>query len=249
MVRGVQYRSRLKKQRKIQFFTIFVQLSTGIILSLFSLFFRLIFELLIYFLKYENESQTIKSSIWINTVISILNSSLLLLMVNSSKLEMAKRQKYTDKELLEFGIYGRRGLVNDIWSVMVANMVAGPLPILINLEYLYKLYQRRRYRRSSNKEAYSQMEVNQIFEGTSPPVVDFYISNFKTLALSLIYAPVLPISLLFGFITCFLQYLAFKYYMLYIDKCPKEISASVFSSVYRGLDILIFLLCLFRLYS
>ena len=112
---------------------------------------------------------------------------------------MAYQEVYGDNKgisYLEKDMWTDEGLAVDIWFVCLGNTFSHPFAFILDPLWFYQWWQRYRVRK--HPEQYTQQEANKIYEAMQPEIHEWYANVHRTLVISLFFAPVLPIALVFG---------------------------------------------------
>ena len=110
--------------------------------------------------------------------------------------------------------YGGSGLVPEVYNIMISNAVVAPLLSLLSPKVLWRSMQRRRAVRQGDLCMLTQQETNALFEGVPIVMPNLCAGAMKTYLLSMMYAPVLPIGLVIGFVAVGIQYWVNKVMLL-----------------------------------
>ncbi|CAK69146.1 unnamed protein product (macronuclear) [Paramecium tetraurelia] len=108
--------------------------------------------------------------------------------------------------------YSRQGgVISDAFFLLIVNSFLVPIFAYLDPLYLYKLYQQYFFKVDNT---FNQIEANRIFEGPSVLLYEHYSYVCLSLWISLLFAPLLPISLLFCSSGLLLYYWIQKYLLL-----------------------------------
>lgn len=109
--------------------------------------------------------------------------------------------------LVEGNYVGPGGLINDINWIFILNAITGWLLTIFNPEHFYLKYRRYRMRNSPSASAsLTQREANNLFEGMQFDISFKYAVNIKIGYFAALYAPVLPMGVVFSLIPVFINY-------------------------------------------
>eukprot|EP00929_Paragymnodinium_shiwhaense_P053103 TRINITY_DN26587_c0_g1_i1.p1 TRINITY_DN26587_c0_g1~~TRINITY_DN26587_c0_g1_i1.p1 ORF type:complete len:1439 (-),score=305.85 TRINITY_DN26587_c0_g1_i1:574-4890(-) len=143
------------------------------------------------------------AAMWKHTIASILNSALVCLIVHAETDETAAT--------CEKNWYLQGGLVEDAVAISFANMIASPALLLLppwgNSPVMSRV---KRLVLDIKHSRMTQEELTEIFGGVEYRLGYRYATAFKTLFLTLLYAPLVPCVLPMGVIGLTLQYWADK---------------------------------------
>ena len=94
------------------------------------------------------------------------------------------------------------GLVQEINSVMLSNMILPPLLVtFLDTDWLLGIWSKRglnKFIETGEGTPYTQGEANEIVKGQDFLIIDQYSYIFSTIATALFYLPVLPISIFYA---------------------------------------------------
>ncbi|CAD8085697.1 unnamed protein product [Paramecium sonneborni] len=114
--------------------------------------------------------------------------------------------------------YSRQGgVISDAFFLIIVNSFFVPILAYLDPLYFYKLYQQQFFKVNNNL---NQIEANKIFEGPSVLLYESYAYICLSLWISLLFAPLLPISLLFCSLGLLLYYWIQKYLLLRRNSKP-----------------------------
>ncbi|CAD8171330.1 unnamed protein product [Paramecium pentaurelia] len=114
--------------------------------------------------------------------------------------------------------YSRQGgVISDAFFLLIVNSFFVPIFAYLDPLYLYKQYQQYFFKVDNN---FNQIEANKIFEGPSVLLYEQYSYICLSLWISLLFAPLLPISLLFCSSGLLLYYWIQKYLLLRRNSKP-----------------------------
>lgn len=133
------------------------------------------------------------------------------------------------------------GLVNDVLSLLVVDTIVSPLIFLFSPLYIFQLWQRRKMRNRVINDTtlpITQLEANKLWENPQVDLSQWYANGYKTLMLSLVFAPLFPLAPVFGLVCICIQYWLSKALLIRRHSRPIEygagmakLSLSVFSVV------------------
>ncbi|CAD8181933.1 unnamed protein product [Paramecium octaurelia] len=164
--------------------------------------------------------------------VQFINSCLLLIIMNviGTYYEYSKQ----DEQLFNFAIQQQGGIVDDILYVAGANAILVPLSAYFNVFYIVQKLKQMRIEKNTNV---NQIEANKLFEGPSVQFYDQYSYLCKTTWLTLFFAPLIPISILFGLIGLILYYWIQKYLLLRRNRKPPFQSSHLDREMLNLLDL------------
>ncbi|CAD8108585.1 unnamed protein product [Paramecium sonneborni] len=141
--------------------------------------------------------------------VQFINSCLLVIIINviGTYYQYSKQ----DKHLFNLAVQQQGGIADDILYVSGTNALLVPLSAYFNIFYLIKKLKQMRIEKNTDL---NQIEANKLFEGPQVSFYDQYAYLCKTTWLTLFFAPIIPISILFGLIGLILYYWIQKYLLL-----------------------------------
>lgn len=110
--------------------------------------------------------------------------------------------------------YGPKGLVVEVYNIMISNALVSPLMYLLSPGGIVKWIRVKLAVRQGNSCMLTQQEANELFEATGINMPNLCAGLMKTYLLSIMYAPLLPVGLFIGLVAIFLQYWTNKYMLL-----------------------------------
>ncbi|CAD8126002.1 unnamed protein product [Paramecium sonneborni] len=164
--------------------------------------------------------------------VQFINSCLLLIIINV--LGTYYQYSQQDKQLLNFAVQQQGGIADDILYVSGTNALLVPLSVYFNVFYFIKKLKQLRIEKYTDL---NQMEANQLFEGPQVSFYDQYSYLCKTTWLTLFFAPITPISILFGLIGLILYYWIQKYLLFRRNRKPPFQSSHLDREMLSLLDL------------
>lgn len=226
-------------------------LSTGISIKLINFSFRRFIMKMAAVSRYETETEFIRSQIQIIGFFQFFNLSLavpffyIVMWYIDQYLIGKKNDIYPN---IQYLMTEEKFIISDIWSILLSNLLLGPLFACLDLRSCYKIFKRWRLGNSKFTEKYNQKEANTLFEGSEFNSAIQYICYLKITLMCLFYSPIFPISLPMGVLTVILYYLSFKFRLVYFDKVPKDISCELYFEFFKWIEIIFFIWALFETY-
>ncbi|CAD8076135.1 unnamed protein product [Paramecium primaurelia] len=164
--------------------------------------------------------------------VQFINSCLLVIIINviGTYYEYSKQ----DAKLFNFAVQQQGGIVDDILYVSGANALLVPLSAYFNIFYIIKKFKQMRIEKNTHL---NQIEANKLFEGPQVQFYDQYSYLCKTTWLTLFFAPLIPISILFGLIGLILYYWIQKYLLLRRNRKPPFQSSHLDREMLNLLDL------------
>lgn len=120
--------------------------------------------------------------------------------------------------------YSPKGLAAEMYNIMISNAVVQPIVYRIHPAYRVQQFIRWRTVLKGDHALVSQTEAQKLFE---PPELDMpqrYATLMKTYLVTVVYAPMMPFSFLFGILAMFIQYWVDKYMLLRVHSRPVRLS-------------------------
>ncbi|CAD8212820.1 unnamed protein product [Paramecium pentaurelia] len=148
--------------------------------------------------------------------VQFVNSCLLLMIINILG-SYNSQVKYEPNQLSNLAIQQQGGIADDILYVSGTNAILIPLSLYFNPLYLFKKI--RQFRIERNKDL-DQYQANKLFEGPQVQFYDQYSYLCKTTWLTFFFAPLIPISILFGQVGLVSYYWIEKYLLLRRNSKP-----------------------------
>ncbi|CAD8115768.1 unnamed protein product [Paramecium primaurelia] len=148
--------------------------------------------------------------------VQFVNSCLLLMIINIIG-SYNSQVKYEPNQLSNLAIQQQGGIADDILYVSGTNAILIPLSLYFNPLYLFKKI--RQFRIERNKDL-DQYQANKLFEGPQVQFYDQYSYLCKTTWLTFFFAPLIPISILFGQVGLVSYYWIEKYLLLRRNSKP-----------------------------
>lgn len=109
---------------------------------------------------------------------------------------------------------GKNGLVDNLLYVILSNMVVNTLLQIFDSVYLIKIIERWRLRRYLKCTTMTQIEANNLYQDPSLNIALLFSSVMNIMFFSAFYAPLIPLSTIFGIITLIIYYWTYKYLLL-----------------------------------
>ncbi|CAD8213980.1 unnamed protein product [Paramecium octaurelia] len=161
--------------------------------------------------------------------VQFVNSGLLIMATNILVQGLSTRNDLDkDIELQSLAFSRPGGVAQDAFIITLINALITPLTSFFDIFYLRKLIQQRNLEKSATNTI-TQTEANTIFEGPQVLLYDNYAYVCKTVWITLFFAPLVPISLLFCICGLFLYYWIQKYLLLR-RKCRPPLQSSHLNS-------------------
>ncbi|CAK66150.1 unnamed protein product (macronuclear) [Paramecium tetraurelia] len=145
-------------------------------------------------------------------VAQFLNTAILTLIINLFIQE--------DIVSLDQAIWQTGGLNSDVMLIFITNSIMPWLTLLLDVNYFYKLYVRRKIIKQGENCKYTQNEANQAFEGPTIDLSQKYAKLCKTLLFTFLYAALLPLGVCFTFLSIVCIYWTEKYLLIRRDSKP-----------------------------
>ena len=120
--------------------------------------------------------------------------------------------------------YGPHGLVVEMYNIMISNAIVAPLIYLLSPAALVKKIRMKLAQRKGERSLLTQQEANVLGEAIPVNMPALCASMMKTVLLSLMYAPLLPIGVLIGIVALGIQYWVSKYMLLRRHRRPVRLS-------------------------
>ena len=102
-------------------------------------------------------------------------------------------------------------LIENMFSIFLFNTLINPLMNIFNPISLYKAYQRINLNKNSDQYDLTQYEVNKLYEDPEFVFATKYANIMKTMLISGLFAPFMPIGLLISIIELILHYYTDKF--------------------------------------
>lgn len=129
--------------------------------------------------------------------------------------------------ILTHNYWGIGGLILSIHQVFVFSAFLTPATRFINISYHARLYQRRRAMEQGENSLMTQKEANQLFEDFACDFAEKYSCLIKSMFVAALYAPILPMALVWTIIGNFLMYYVDKYNILRRSSIGKSLGATL----------------------
>lgn len=127
--------------------------------------------------------------------------------------------------ILHWGdFYSPQGLAAEMYNIMISNAVVQPVVYWLNPAYRVQQYIRWRACQKEDQVLLSQREAQKLFEGPEVDMPQRYATLMKTYLLTVVYAPMMPFSFLFGLLALCIQYWVDKYMLLRVHCRPVRLS-------------------------
>lgn len=120
--------------------------------------------------------------------------------------------------------YSPKGLAAEMYNIMISNAVVQPVVYWINPAYRVQQFIRWRAVKKGDMALLSQSEAQKLFEGPELDMPQRYATLMKTYLLTVVYAPMMPFSFLFGLLALCIQYWVDKYMLLRVHARPVRLS-------------------------
>lgn len=133
-------------------------------------------------------------------------------------------------------IWSERGLVTDVWFIMLGNLFIGPLVNFFNYDWVMKLLKRFLIKKMGDKSKYTQLEANRIFEGDEFDMAERYSIQIRTLMISIFFMPMVPASTILGVIAVFITYCVDKYLFIKRNGIPSATSPTIAFNMFHFFD-------------
>lgn len=138
-------------------------------------------------------------------------------------------------------IWGDDGLVNDISFILIFNIIIGPLLNIVNMEWLYKIWKRKRIIKQGSKCMMTQKEANTVFEGDDFDMSERYALYIKTVLISIFFLPIMPISSILGIFATLLTFWIDKYLLYFRHTVPFATGSDLNFAMYHFFDFILFI--------
>jgi hypothetical protein len=139
-------------------------------------------------------------------------------------------------------MWSNRGLTNDAWFILIANIFSAPILALVNPAHFYRFWVRRKIRNGSydeTKTIYTQAEANFWFEGPPLDIAQEYANFTKTVMVSLFFMTILPLALILGALAILTAYIVNKYLLLNRYTAPKATGVKINFDMYQFFDLVL----------
>jgi len=136
-------------------------------------------------------------------------------------------------------IYSADGLLQNMFYVFITNTFVTPIFNLLDPEYFYKLFVRRKFLNLGDNAVTTQKEANTMYEGPVPNMSNKYAQSIKTLLLTAFYAPAMPIAIFFSLFGLLLTYWSDKYLFLRRNALPPALGHELNTSMLEYLDLMV----------
>ncbi|CAD8171332.1 unnamed protein product [Paramecium pentaurelia] len=161
--------------------------------------------------------------------VQFVNSGLLIMATNILVQGLSNRKELNeDIELQSLAFSRPGGVAQDAFIITLINALITPLTSFFDIFYLRKLILQNQLQKNATNTV-TQTEANTIFEGPQVLLYDNYAYVCKTVWITLFFAPLVPISLLFCICGFFLYYWIQKYLLLR-RKCRPPLQSSHLNS-------------------
>ncbi|CAK83672.1 unnamed protein product (macronuclear) [Paramecium tetraurelia] len=165
--------------------------------------------------------------------VQFVNSCLLLMIINIIG-AYNPQLKYQPNQLSNLAVQQQGGIADDFLYVSGTNAILIPLSLYFNPLYLLKKI--RQLRIEKNKDL-DQYQANKLFEGPQVEFYDQYSYLCKTTWLTFFFAPLIPISILFGQVGLVSYYWIEKYLLLRRNSKPPFQSSHLDSEMLYLIDL------------
>jgi hypothetical protein len=169
-------------------------------------------RLIRYFTSFEKPHTLTAYNISVSTKLTLamfFNSALIALIVNYD---------------WEKDWFTRGGLVYDITYILISNAIVTPLVYYLSPVVCLHKY---RIRKVKKTEYISQHDANILIENPSVDMGQRFANLNKTVLLVFCYAPLVPVSHIFGIIAVVFEYWTFKYLLLRRHSWPQRLSGDL----------------------
>ncbi|CAD8085698.1 unnamed protein product [Paramecium sonneborni] len=161
--------------------------------------------------------------------VQFINSGLLIMATNILVQGLANSNEIDkDIELQSLAFSRPGGVAQDAFIITLINALITPLISYFDIFYLRKLIQQKQLKQNATNNI-TQTEANTIFEGPQVLLYDNYAYVCKTVWITLFFAPLVPVSLLFCVVGLFFYYWIQKYLLLR-RKCRPPLQSSYLNS-------------------
>ena len=126
--------------------------------------------------------------------------------------------------------FTRGGLVFDITYIVISNAFVSPLLYIFSPVVCLHRYRIRKVKRS---DYISQHDANILIENPSVDMGQRYANMNKTVLLTFLYAPLIPVAYLFALIAIILEYWTFKYLLLRRHSWPQRLSGDLAKAMFN----------------
>lgn len=116
--------------------------------------------------------------------------------------------------------YSPQGLAAEMYNIMISNAVVQPVVYWLNPAYRVQQFVRWRAVGKGDRALLSQNEAKKLFEGPELDMPQRYATLMKTYLLTVVYAPMMPLSFIFGLLALCIQYWVDKYMLLRVHARP-----------------------------
>lgn len=124
------------------------------------------------------------------------------------------------KDQLECAVIVLDQLAYDMFFVFFNNALITPLTYYLDVFYAMKIAKRKKLKKDAEATGMTQSDANLAFEGTNMDVATRYASLVKTVWMTGLYAPLMPICVPISAIAIIIQYKLDKYLLLRRYKSP-----------------------------
>ncbi|CAD8113085.1 unnamed protein product [Paramecium sonneborni] len=198
------------------FITTMVSFSKSLIITIVDSFIYYFITLLANLERHGTKTQLDTSIAQKLSYVQFVNSCLLLIIINIIG-TYNSLLKYHPNQLSNLAIQQQGGIADDIVYVSGTNAILITLSLYFNPIYLI---QKIRQLRIEKNQDINQFQANKLFEGPQVQFYDQYSYLCKTTWLSFFFAPLIPLSVLFGFVGLMSYYWIQKYLLLRRNSKP-----------------------------
>ena len=140
------------------------------------------------------------------------------------------------EELREI-IWSEKGLVTDVWFILLGNLFVGPAANFFNPDWLLKLLKRHLIKKQGKNCKLTQKEANEAFEGDEFDMAERYSVQVRTMMISIFFMPMIPASSLMGVFAVFLTYWVDKYLIVKRQSIPSATSPTIAFNMFHFFDL------------
>jgi len=146
----------------------------------------------------------------------------------------------TPSSIASLNFYGKGGLIENMYPVLIVNAFVNPFLVIFDPVYIFKLYNRRKALKDGPNSKLTQEQAHELFQG--PPFdIDWrYGYLIMTMFLTMFYAPILPMGIVYTIIGLTLTYWADKYVFLYRIVLPPSLSSSMQENIMNYMQWMLF---------
>jgi len=127
-------------------------------------------------------------------------------------------------------------LAYDMFFVFLSNAIVTPLTYVIDVFWYIKLQKRKQLKKNPESLNLTQAEANLIFQGTNMDIASRYASLVKTIWMTGLYAPLMPICVPISAIAIIVGYFIDKYLLLRRYVTPLQLGKEISKAMIESLE-------------